>query len=119
LPIGSLPGHCLLMITQPPASLPMTAEDWNNHVTTSLLMLSSFIGEWALQRAGRQNAQNASTVAALIELVAHVQSANDSSSGCQRLADSLQGYLHADRVSLGCVEVVVLMSRWLRSPAER
>jgi multidrug efflux pump subunit AcrA (membrane-fusion protein) len=101
LPIGSLPGHCLLLITQPPASLPITAEDWNNHVTTSLLMLSSFIGEWALQRAGRQNAQNAATVAALIELVAHVQSANDSSSGCQRLADSLQGYLHADRVVVG------------------
>lgn len=101
LPIGSLPGHCLLLITQPPAALPISADDWNNHVTTSLLMLSSFIGEWALLRAGRQNAQNALTVAALIELVAHVQSANDSSSGCQRLADSLQGYLHADRVVVG------------------
>ena len=101
LPIGSLPGHCLLMITEPPASLSITADDWNNHVATSLLMLSSFIGEWALQRAGRQNAQNAATVAALIELVAHVQSANDSGSGCQRLADSLQGYLHADRVVVG------------------
>ena len=101
LPIGSLPGHCLLMITQPPASLQITRDDWNNQVTTSLLMLSSFISEWSLQRAGRQNAQNASTVAALIELVAHVQSANDSNSGYQRLADSLQTYLQADRVIVG------------------
>ena len=101
LPIGSLPGHCVLMVTQPPASLPITQDDWHNHVTTSLLMLSSFIGEWALQRAGRQNAQNASTVAALIELVAHVQLANDANAGCQRLADSLQSYLRADRVVIG------------------
>lgn len=107
LPVSSLPGHCILMVTQPPQSLSITQplsitqSDWNNHVTTSLLMLSSFIGEWALQRAGRQNAQNASTVAALIELVAHVQSANDVGSGCQRLADSLQSYLEADRVVIG------------------
>ncbi len=101
LPIGSLPGHCLLMITQPPVSLQIAQDDTNNQVATSLLMLSSFIGEWSLQRAGRQNAQNASTVAALIELVAHVQSANDSNSGCQRLADSLQTYLQADRVVIG------------------
>ena len=101
LPVGSLPGHCVLMITQPPASFSINQDDWSNHVTTSLLMLSSFIGEWALQRAGRQNAQNASTVAALIELVAHVHSANDSNSGCQRLADSLQAYLQADRVVIG------------------
>ena len=101
LPIGSLPGHCLLMITQPPASPQIALDDRNNQVATSLLMLSSFIGEWSLQRAGRQNAQNASTVAALIELVAHVQSANDSNSGCQRLADSLQTYLQADRVVIG------------------
>ena len=101
LPIGSLPGHCLLMITQPPASPQIAQDDRNNQVTTSLLMLSSFIGEWSLQRAGRQNAQNASTVAALIELVAHVQSANDCNSGCQRLADSLQSYLQADRVVIG------------------
>lgn len=101
LPIGSLPGHCLLMITQPPASPQIALDDRNNQVATSLLMLSSFIGEWSLQQAGRQNAQNASTVAALIELVAHVQSANDSNSGCQRLADSLQTYLQADRVVIG------------------
>ena len=101
LPIGSLPGHCLLMITQPPVSLQIAQDDTNNQVATSLLMLSSFIGEWSLQRASRQNAQNASTVAALIELVAHVQSANDSNSGCQRLADSLQTYLQADRVVIG------------------
>lgn len=101
LPIGSLPGHCLLMITQSPASQQIALDDRNNQVATSLLMLSSFIGEWSLQRAGRQNAQNASTVAALIELVAHVQSANDSNSGCQRLADSLQTYLQADRVVIG------------------
>ncbi len=101
LPIGSLPGHCLLMITQRPASLSVTRNDWINHATTSLLMLSSFIGEWALQRAGRQNAQNATTVAALIELVAHVQAAHDANAGCQRLADSLQKYLHADRVIVG------------------
>ena len=101
LPIGSLPGHCLLMITQPPASPQIALDDRNNQVATSLLMLSSFIGEWSLQRAGRQNAQNASTVAALIELVAHVQSANDSNSGCQRLADSLQTYLQAVRVVIG------------------
>ena len=113
LPVSSLPGHCVLMITQPPQSLlltqlhsttpslSITQNDWNNHVITSMLMLSSFIGEWALQQAGRQNAQNAATVAALIELVAHVQSANDSNSGCQRLADSLQSYLQADRVVIG------------------
>lgn len=101
LPLGSLPGHCLLMICQTPSSQSFAEKEWNNRITTSLLMLSSLIAEWALQRTGRQNAQNASTVAALIEIVAFVQSANDSNAGCQRLADSLQSYLEANRVVVG------------------
>ena len=97
LPVPAFPGQCLLALleTDSPDS-GMSAAAW-----ASLLMLSGLINEWALQRNCQLAAEEARTVAALIELVAHVQSAPGSDAACQRLADSLQSLLHADCVYVG------------------
>ena len=59
------------------------------------------MNEWALQRHCNTAAEEAKTVATLIELVAHVQAAANSDAACQRLADSLQTLLQADAVYVG------------------
>ena len=96
-PIPSFPGHCLLTVTEPRHS----SAEIQNHITSSLLILSSLINEWSLLQAGAQSADNARTVAAMIELVAHVHSADDAPGACQRLVDSLQRHLAAERVIVG------------------
>jgi len=97
LPVPSFTGHSLLLVSENQT----TPEALMAHVTAHLLMLSSFTAEWAMRRAGLQSADNARTVAAMIELVAHVHSAADVNSACQRLVDSLQHYLKAERVVVG------------------
>ena len=97
MPVRAYAGHSLLLVAE---SAP-DAEGGCRGVMKSLLLLSTFIGEWATQKASLRNAENASTVAALIELVAHVQSAEDATSACQRLVDSLQSYLKVERVIVG------------------
>lgn len=68
---------------------------------TSLLLLSSWISEWMRQSKVRQATENADTVAALIELVSHVQSSDTVESACQRLAEMLGKHLHAEKVTVG------------------
>ena len=97
MPVRAYAGHSLLLVAE---SAP-DAEGGCRGVMKSLLLLSTFIGEWATQKASLRNAENASTVAALIELVAHVQSAEDATSAWQRLVDSLQSYLKVERVIVG------------------
>jgi multidrug efflux pump subunit AcrA (membrane-fusion protein) len=97
MPVPPYTGHSLLLV----AELAPESEACARGVMKSLLLLSSFIGEWATQKASLRNAENARTVAALIELVAHVQSAGDANAACQRLVDSLKNYLNADQVVAG------------------
>jgi len=97
LPVPAFAGHSLLLVSENQT----TPEALMAHVTPHLLMLSSFTAEWAMRQAGIQSAVNARSVAAMIELVAHVHSADDVNSACQRLVDSLQHYLKADRVVVG------------------
>lgn len=97
MPVPAFAGHSLLLVAE---SAP-ESEAGCRGVMKSLLLLSSFISEWATQKASLRNAENSSTVAALIELVAHVQSAGDANSACQRLVDSLKNYLKVDRVVVG------------------
>lgn len=97
LPVPSLEGHSLCLVAEQQAN----SDSHRESIVTSLLMLSSFIGEWSMHRAGDLNARRARTVAALIELVAHVHSADDADSACQRLADSLQQHFQAERVIVG------------------
>lgn len=97
MPVPSFPGHCLLTV----AECADNGGDYARELTTSLLLLSSFVEEWAIRRDGAQAAKDALTVAALIELVGHVQTADDATAACQRLADSLQQHLSADKVVVG------------------
>jgi multidrug efflux pump subunit AcrA (membrane-fusion protein) len=97
MPIPCFPGHCLLAVNAQDDTCSPVIES----IIASLLILSSSIGEWAMQRAAAHAAENAKTVAAMIELIGHVQSADDAVSGCQRLANSLQTHLHAEKVVVG------------------
>ena len=97
MPVPSCAGHSLLLVAESSTKSELGCRG----VMKSLLLLSSFIGEWATQKVNLRNSENARTVAALIELVAHVQSAGDANSACQRLVDSLKTYLKVDRVVVG------------------
>ncbi len=99
LPVPAFAGHSLLMVAD--IGDEATADQEVAGITKSMLLLSSFISEWGLLRAGVQNEENAKTVAAMIELVAHVHSADDANAACQRLVDSLHKHLMADRVAVG------------------
>lgn len=97
LPIPSFAGHCLLLVAEQVSSEERLYAD----VTSSLLTLSSLIGEWAMRRIGGQAVENARTVAALIELSAQVQTSDDADTACQRLVDSLQQHFNAEKVLVG------------------
>jgi hypothetical protein len=97
LPVPAFTGQCLLALLEPTSqNTGVSSDTW-----ASLLLLSGLLNEWALQRDCNEAADDARTVATLIELVGHVQSAADSGKACQRLADSLQKLLHADGVYIG------------------
>ena len=97
LPIPAFSGQCLLALLEPHSQqVGLSSESW-----ASLLMLSGLMNEWALQRYCITAAEEAQTVATLIELVAHVQAAANSDAACQRLADSLETLLQADSVYVG------------------
>lgn len=97
LPVPAFDGQCLLALLESDSRASgLSSESW-----ASLLMLSSLINEWALQRHCNNVAEEARTVATLIELVAHVQASANSDTGCQRLADSLQTLLQSDGVYVG------------------
>ncbi len=98
-PIPGLTGNCLLAIVD--TSTEIGGQPRDSVAATSLLMLSSFIGEWATARVGSQAMEDSQTVAALIELVSHVQASDNVDTACQRLADSLQKHLNADKVVVG------------------
>ena len=97
LPVPAFSGQCLLALLELHAPhVGLSSDSW-----ASLLMLSGLMNEWALQRHCTTAAEEAQTVAALIELVAHVQAAANSDAACRRLADSLQTLLKADGVCVG------------------
>ena len=97
LPVAAFSGQCLLALLESNSQQSsISSETW-----ASLLMLSGLMNEWALQRNCNFAADEAKTVATLIELVAHVQAAANSDAACQRLADSLQSLLQAETVYVG------------------
>lgn len=97
LPVPAFSGQCLLALLESNShEISISSEAW-----ASLLMLGGLMNEWALQRHCNTAADEAKTVATLIELVAHVQAAANSDAACQRLADSLQSLLQADAVYVG------------------
>lgn len=97
LPVPAFSGQCLLALLESNShETSISSEAW-----ASLLMLGGLMNEWALQRHCNTTADEAKTVATLIELVAHVQAAANSDAACQRLADSLQSLLQADAVYVG------------------
>ncbi len=97
LPIPAFSGQCLLALLESNSQQTgVSSEAW-----ASLLMLCGLMNEWALQRHCIAAADEAKTVATMIELVAHVQAAANSDAACQRLADSLQSLLQADVVYVG------------------
>ena len=98
-PVPGLMGNCLLALVD--TSTEIGGQPRDSAAATSLLMLSSFISEWTTARVGSQAVEDSQTVAALIELVSHVQSSDTADSACQRLADSLQKHLAADKVVVG------------------
>ena len=97
VPIPAFSGECLLALLESESQQrTISSTTW-----ATLIMLSSLMNEWALQQRCTTAADDASTVAAMIELIAHVQAATDSNAACQRLADSLQTLLNADQVYVG------------------
>jgi len=97
LPVPAFSGQCLLALLESDSQNTGVPSD----VWASLLSLSGMLNEWTLQRQYLDAANDAHTVATLIELVSHVQSAASCETACQRLADSLQELLHADHVYIG------------------
>ncbi|HRA86493.1 MAG TPA: efflux RND transporter periplasmic adaptor subunit [Planctomycetaceae bacterium] len=97
IPIPAFSGQCLLALLEPETDeAAVSSTTWS-----TLMLLSSLMTEWALQQRCANAANDARSVATLIELIAHVQAATDTNAACQRLADSLQKLLNADQVFIG------------------
>lgn len=103
LPAPGMIGHVMLAVSDLSPNSPNAASAAAviAKSQTSLLLLSSWISEWNRQSKVRHATENAETVAALIELVSHVQSSDTVESACQRLADMIGKHLHADKVTVG------------------
>ncbi len=97
LPIPGSSGECLLAVVEERSF----AKGQPSQAITVCHLLGSFITEQSLLRSQARATHSAHLTAALIELVGRMQSAADSISACQRLADALQLHLHADEIIVG------------------
>ncbi len=103
MPIPGMLGHAMLIVSDAAAIQPGATRvgGSGSSAQTTLLLLTSWLSEWTRQAKVRQAQENAETVAALMELVSHVQASDSAESACQRLADMLGKHLHASKVTVG------------------
>lgn len=96
VPLNGAERQCLLVLHE--STLPQSSE---SRAVLLLSLCAAMIDEWCGRRKAIQLAADATAVAAMVEMISHVQSASDADSACRRLADSLQKYLSASRVFVG------------------
>jgi hypothetical protein len=69
--------------------------------STAVISIGLMIDEWSARREAEKSRFDALSVAAMVDIISHVQCASNCETACQRLADSLQSFLQASSIFIG------------------
>lgn len=100
LPLAAPQGNSLLVVLDSNRSGAHASAE-NDAVRLAVTMIGLVIEEWCARRDALRAGFDACSVAAMVEIVSHVQGAVDADAACRRLADSLQVHLQASLVFVG------------------